>query len=166
MTLMSVVPHFYLSVHIKDFFKINKFFVFFFATRPTEVNSSQHSKIRKFFIELAIKCAIGTRLFPSRLIILGPHIGKWRPKLQLSYFPTYSLSQCLRIAVKKVHCARCYWDLRKCFNPHLHGRGTIWYSQLWMAFSPKVPMYENSETICIPSPKYCLYTYVFKFKKQ
>ena len=75
MTLMSVVPHFYLSVHIKDIFKINKFFVFFFATRPTEVNSSQHSKIRKFFIELAIKCAIGTRLFPSRLIILGPHIG-------------------------------------------------------------------------------------------
>ena len=52
------------------------------------------------------------------------------------------------------------------FNPHLHGRGTIWYSQHWMAFSPKVPMYTNSETICIPSPKYCLYTYVFKFMKQ
>ena len=89
----------------------------------------RHSTVRlgKIFIELAIKCAIGTRLFPSRLIILGPHIGKWRPKLQLSYFPTYSLSQCLRIAVKKVHCARCYWDLRKCFNPHLHGRGTTVY---------------------------------------
>ena len=35
-----------------------------------------------------------------------------------------------------------------------------------MAISPKVPMYKNSETICIPSPKYCLYTYVFKFMKQ
>ena len=51
-------------------------------------------------------------------------------------------------------------------NPHLRGRGTIWYSQLWMAISPKVPMYKNSETLCIPSPKYCLYTYVFKFMKQ
>ena len=35
-----------------------------------------------------------------------------------------------------------------------------------MAFSPKVPMYKNSETDCVPSPKYCLYTYVFKFGKQ
>ena len=51
-------------------------------------------------------------------------------------------------------------------NPHLRGRGTIWYSQLWMAISPKVPMYKNSETICIPSPKYCFYTYAFKFMKQ
>ena len=53
-----------------------------------------------------------------------------------------------------------------CINPHLRGRGTIWYSQLWMAFSPKVPMYKNSETACIPSPKYCLYTYVYKFMKH
>ena len=36
-------------------------------------------------------------------------------------------------------------------NPHLHGRGTIW--MLWMAFSPKVSVYKNSETICIPSEK-------------
>ena len=43
------------------------------------------------------------------------------------------------------------WDHED--NPHLHGRGTIWYSQLWMATSPKVPMYKNSESICIPSPK-------------
>ena len=35
-----------------------------------------------------------------------------------------------------------------------------------MAFSPKFPMYKNSETVCIPSPKYCLYTYIFKFMKQ
>ena len=35
-----------------------------------------------------------------------------------------------------------------------------------MAFSPKVPMYKNSETVCIPSPKYCLSTYIFKFMKQ
>ena len=52
-------------------------------------------------------------------------------------------------------------------NPHLRGRGTKWYSQLWMAFSPKVPMYryryKNSDTICIPSPKCCLYTYIFLF---
>ena len=33
-------------------------------------------------------------------------------------------------------------------------------------FSPKVPMYKNSETVCIPSPKYCLYTNVSKFMKQ
>ena len=53
------------------------------------------------------------------------------------------------------------------YNPHLRGRGTIWCSQLWMAFSPKVPMYKNSETICISySPKNCLYTYVFKCMKQ
>ena len=26
-----------------------------------------------------------------------------------------------------------------------------------MAFSPKVPMYKNNETVCIPSLKYCLY---------
>ena len=34
------------------------------------------------------------------------------------------------------------------------------------AFSPEVPMYKNSKTVCIPSPKYCLYTYVSKFMKQ
>ena len=43
------------------------------------------------------------------------------------------------------------WDHED--NPHLHGRGAIWYSQLWMATSPEVPMYKNSESICIPSPK-------------
>ena len=37
---------------------------------------------------------------------------------------------------------------------------------VWMAFSPKVLMYKNSETVCIPRPKYCLYTYVFKYMKQ
>ena len=42
----------------------------------------------------------------------------------------------------------------------------IWYSQLWMAFSPEVTMYTNSETIWILSPKYCLYKYDFKFMKQ
>ena len=35
-----------------------------------------------------------------------------------------------------------------------------------MAFSPKAPMYKNSETIFIHIPKYCLYKYVFKFMKQ
>ena len=30
----------------------------------------------------------------------------------------------------------------------------------------KVPMYKNSETICIPSPKHCLSIYAFKFMKQ
>ena len=44
-------------------------------------------------------------------------------------------------------------------NPHLHGGGTICYSQR-MTFSPKVPMYKNCENVCIPCPKYCLYTYV------
>ena len=29
-------------------------------------------------------------------------------------------------------------------NHHLRGRGTMWYSQLWMAFSPLVPMYKKS----------------------
>ena len=33
-------------------------------------------------------------------------------------------------------------------------------------FSPLVPMYKNSETVCIHSPKCCLYTYVSKFIKQ
>ena len=28
---------------------------------------------------------------------------------------------------------------------------------VWMAFSPKGPMYKNSETVCIHSPKYSLY---------
>ena len=40
------------------------------------------------------------------------------------------------------------------------------YDTNGMAFSPKDPMYKNSETVCIPSPKYFLYTYVFKFMKQ
>ena len=31
---------------------------------------------------------------------------------------------------------------------------------VWMAFSPEVPMYKNSKTVCIPSPKYCLYMYI------
>ena len=46
------------------------------------------------------------------------------------------------------------------------GPGTLWHSQIWMAISPKVPMYKNSETICIPCPMYCLLTYAFKFIKQ
>ena len=33
-------------------------------------------------------------------------------------------------------------------------------------FSPKVPLYKNSETVFIPSPKYCFYTYVAEFMKQ
>ena len=33
-------------------------------------------------------------------------------------------------------------------------------------FSPKVPMYKNSRTVCIPIPKNCLYTYLSKFMKQ
>ena len=56
---------------------------------------------------------------------------------------------------------------------------TIWYISLIYAavglynthslngvFSPKVPMYKNSKSVCIPSPKYCLYTHVSKFMKQ
>ena len=35
-----------------------------------------------------------------------------------------------------------------------------------MTISPKVPVYKNSETIFIPSPKYCFSTSVFKFMKQ
>ena len=65
MTLMSVVPHFYLSVHNKDFFKINKFFVFFFATRPTEVNSSQHSKIRKIVYCTRYKMCYRNKVIPQ-----------------------------------------------------------------------------------------------------
>ena len=35
-----------------------------------------------------------------------------------------------------------------------------------MDFSPKVPKYKNSETVCFPSSKYSLYSYVSKFMKK
>ena len=58
------------------------------------------------------------------------------------------------------------WDL--CINEPLL---TLIYvavglHELWISISPKVPMHKNSETIWIPSPKYCLSKYDFKCMKQ
>ena len=45
-------------------------------------------------------------------------------------------------------------------NPHLRGHGTM------SLYNTPSFVYKNSETICIPSPRHCLYTHVFKFMKQ